>query len=223
MTFSKFCEEWFVEHVQSSPHYPQSNGTAEANVKAMKKLIAANFSPMTKSLKPDMAKSLTLFRNAPRSPTELSPNQILFGTNLRDTLPASRSNFRPSQRIIVEQRLAEIRLERLHQKEIKEVKNTMFKLGQIVRLQNPHSKHWDKQVTIIGPGRNVHKLQLRDSETGREFFRNRSFLKPIYNIKQEKDTDIRKVEGKNCQNLKGILVASGRPKRKTQLPVRFRD
>jgi hypothetical protein len=147
----------------------------------------------------------------------------LFGTNLRDTLPASWSNFRPSQRIIVEQRLAEIQLERLHQKENKEVNHTMFKLGQIVRLQNPHSKHWDKQVTIIGPGRNVHKLQLRDSETGQEFFRNRSFLKPIYNINQEKDTDIRKVDRKNCQNLKGILVALGRPERKTQLPVRFRN
>jgi len=222
-TFSKFCEEWFVEHVQSSPYYPKSNGTAEVNVKAMKKLIAANFSPISKSLKPDMAKSLTLFRNAPRSPTELSPNQILFGTNLRDTLPASRSNFRPSQRIIVEQRLAEIRLERLHQKEIKQVKNTMFKLGQIVRLQDPRSKRWDKQVTIIGPGRNVRELQLRDSETGREFFRNRIFLKPVYNIIQGKDTDIRTVEGKSCQDLKGILVTSGRPKRNTQLPVRFRD
>jgi hypothetical protein len=51
MTFSKFCEEWFVNHVQSSPCYPQSNGTAEANVKAMKKLIAANFNPMTKKFK----------------------------------------------------------------------------------------------------------------------------------------------------------------------------
>jgi hypothetical protein len=147
----------------------------------------------------------------------------LFGTNLRDTLPASRSNFRPSQRIIVEQRLAEIRLERLHQKEIKQVKNTMFKLGQIVRLQDPRSKRWDKQVTIIGPGRNVRELQLRDSETGREFFRNRIFLKPVYNIIQGKDTDIRTAEGKSCQDLKGILVTSGRPKRNTQLPVRFRD
>jgi len=29
--------------------------------------------------------------------------------------------------------------------------------------------------------------------------------------------------GKNCQNLIGILVALGRPERKTQLPVRFKD
>jgi hypothetical protein len=32
----------------------------------MKNLIAANFNPMKKSLKQEMAKSLTLFRDAPR-------------------------------------------------------------------------------------------------------------------------------------------------------------
>jgi len=223
MTFSKFCEEWFVNHVQSSPYYPQSNGTAEANVKAMKKLIAANFNQMTTSLKPEMAKSLTLFRNAPRSPTELSPNQILFGTNLRDTLPVSRSNFRPSERIMVEQRLAEVQLERQHQEQVKNIKANAFRLGQVVRLQDPHSKRWNKQVTVIGPGRNERELQLRESETGRVFFRNRIFLRPVYNNKQEQDTDIRKVEQKNGQDLKGIIVEPGRPKRKIQPPLRFRD
>ena len=39
-TFKKFMEKFNVEHVVSSPHYPQSNGHAEAAVKSMKKLIA---------------------------------------------------------------------------------------------------------------------------------------------------------------------------------------
>ena len=38
--FAKFCERWGVRHQMSSPHYPQSNGHAEASVKAMKSLIA---------------------------------------------------------------------------------------------------------------------------------------------------------------------------------------
>ena len=37
---AKFCERWGVRHLMSSPHYPQSDGHAEAGVKAMKSLIA---------------------------------------------------------------------------------------------------------------------------------------------------------------------------------------
>ena len=35
----QFCREWGVSHRTSSPHYPQSNGLAEAAFKSMKKLF----------------------------------------------------------------------------------------------------------------------------------------------------------------------------------------
>ena len=149
--------------------------------------------------------------------------RLWFGANLRDTLPVSRSNFRPPERIMAKQRLTEVQLERQHQEQVKDIKANLFRLGQVVHLQGPHSKGWNKQVTIIGPVRNERELQLRESETGRVFFRNRIFLRPVYNNKQEQDTDIRKVEQKNGQDLKGIIVEPGRPKRKIQLPLRFRD
>ena len=38
--FRQFLKRWGVNAVVSTPHYPQSNGLAEAAVKAMKKLIA---------------------------------------------------------------------------------------------------------------------------------------------------------------------------------------
>ena len=37
--FEAFIQQWGVEQVFSSPHYPQANGHAEAAVKAMKYLI----------------------------------------------------------------------------------------------------------------------------------------------------------------------------------------
>ena len=36
-----FLKSWGVTHNLSSPHYPQSNGKAEATVKSMKKLISS--------------------------------------------------------------------------------------------------------------------------------------------------------------------------------------
>ena len=37
--FAYFCHSWQVHHIISTPHYPQSNGHAEAAVKAIKTLI----------------------------------------------------------------------------------------------------------------------------------------------------------------------------------------
>ena len=38
-----FLRDWGLSHVISSPHYPQSNGKAEAVVKSMKRLISATW------------------------------------------------------------------------------------------------------------------------------------------------------------------------------------
>ena len=38
--FREFCEDWGIEHVLSSPHYPQANKAAEAAVKTVKALLA---------------------------------------------------------------------------------------------------------------------------------------------------------------------------------------
>ena len=39
--FQNFLHQWGIIHRKSTPHYPQSNGKAEATVKAMKKILRA--------------------------------------------------------------------------------------------------------------------------------------------------------------------------------------
>ncbi len=41
--FLSFLKDWGIHHIISSPHYPQSNGKAEATVKSMKRLIKASW------------------------------------------------------------------------------------------------------------------------------------------------------------------------------------
>ncbi len=85
--FDDFCKKWSINHIKSSPHYPQLNGVAESAVKEMKKIIRAVFNNRTRTLDKS---GLTDFRNTPRSPTDLLPAQLVFGRHLRDSLPFSR-------------------------------------------------------------------------------------------------------------------------------------
>ena len=76
-------------HLMSSPRYPQSNGKAEATVKAMKKLIrrCTNNSGLDENL---LARSLLQYRNTPNRKYRLSPAQKLYGHPIQDTLPVHR-------------------------------------------------------------------------------------------------------------------------------------
>ena len=91
--FRSFLKDWGVTQGTSSPHYAQSNGRAEAEVKTMKKLIKG--ASTSGSFDPEkFAKALLMFRNTPR-PGGASPARIVFGRPLRDTLPAHQRAFAP--------------------------------------------------------------------------------------------------------------------------------
>jgi hypothetical protein len=85
--FNNFCKEWSIKHIKPSPHYPQSNGVAKSAVKEMKKIIRAVFNNKTRTLnKSGLAVAMLMFRNTPRSPTDLLSAQLVFGCNLMDAI-----------------------------------------------------------------------------------------------------------------------------------------
>jgi hypothetical protein len=72
-SLAKFNVSWH----SSSPHYPKSNGRAEAEIKQIKKLVCV--SKTDGRVDPDkMAKALMLFRNAPRCGGGPSPAESVF-------------------------------------------------------------------------------------------------------------------------------------------------
>ena len=76
---------------------------------------------------------LIMFRNTPRSPTDLSPAQILFGHPIRDNLPHRRNQLLPTQRFEVERRLQDHR-QRQHEAQGTQRELPILHPGQHVRV-----------------------------------------------------------------------------------------
>ena len=76
--------EYNVNHITSSPHYPQSNGLAEKYIQIVKNLFHK-----AKEEGQDLYKCLMTYRNKPLSSTLLSPMQMLSNRITRSNLPLS--------------------------------------------------------------------------------------------------------------------------------------
>ena len=88
--FSQFLKVWGIHHRKSSVEYPQSNGRAEVGVKTMKRIIR-DCTSNNGDLNNDKALAAILqYRNTPLPDIDLSPAQILFHRNLKDsfTIPS---------------------------------------------------------------------------------------------------------------------------------------
>ena len=75
-TFTNLMKEYAVNHITSSPHYPQSNRLAEKFVQIVKNLFST-----------DIHKCLMIYRNMPLASTSKSPMQMLQQRSARSQLP----------------------------------------------------------------------------------------------------------------------------------------
>ena len=89
--FKDFLNSWGVIHRTSSPYYAQSNGHAEASVKAMKSLIAKTTQNGNINTE-EFQKGLLEWRNTPNQ-SGRSPAEIVYGHPLRTLIPIHRSSF----------------------------------------------------------------------------------------------------------------------------------
>jgi hypothetical protein len=87
---------------------PRSNGIAVEYVKEMKKIIRANVSSAGVLDKSSVMAGLQIFWNMPRSWTDLSPAQIIFGHQIQDSLPTFCERLVPQQQYEIELRLQEV-------------------------------------------------------------------------------------------------------------------
>ena len=176
-SFQKFARQWEFAHSTSTPHYPQSNGKAEATVKSMKKLITTSWNGH--SLDEDkLTRALLQYRNTPSRKDGLSPAQKLYGRPIQDTIPAHRRAF--SSKWLIYNKDVETRALDSKQKTEEYYNRNARSLPEIhggsnVAIQNPQTKLWDTYgvVTEVGP----HRRYYVKTRSGQILVRNCRFLR----------------------------------------------
>ena len=84
--FTNLMREYNMNHIPSSPHYPQSNGLAEKYVQLVKKLFYE-----AKEEEIDLFECLMVYCKTPFSNSLHSPMQILASRSARSDLPISNA------------------------------------------------------------------------------------------------------------------------------------
>jgi hypothetical protein len=153
----KFCEEWGIRHIRSSPYMPRSNGVAESGVKEMKKLIQANLSSSGILNIASAISGIQMFRNTPQTTTGESPAQLIFGRDIRVSLPCNRQHLLPQLRFAAEKRLFDHEQKRQPDAIRYGPKRELPLLTPTtpVRVQNPITYKWDKTGNIVKFGQNT--------------------------------------------------------------------
>ena len=174
--FRQFLKRWGVNQALSIPHYPQSNGHAEAAVKAMKRLVAK--STEAGNIDSDeFCEGLLEWLNTPKA-HGLSPAEILYGSQIRSIVPATfrtyadswKEKFDSWDKKAVKLKKGE---EEYYNKQAKPL--PPLKIGQKVRLQDAVTRKWDRSGIIVGIGKNRdYHIRL---PSGRVFWRNRRLLR----------------------------------------------
>ena len=141
--FEDFLRNWGVDHEKSYPHYPQSNGIAEAGVKHMKKLLETCWTAGAFN-EDKFVKGLVLFWNAPRS-GGASPAQLVFGKPMRDCLPAHQRSYAPEwpqASDVLEERPQRRRTKTAEHYNRGTRKLSALEIGNHVLVQHPITKRW---------------------------------------------------------------------------------
>ena len=174
-TFSTFLSRWGVEWRCSTPHYHQSNGVAESGVKVLKSLLCKLDKPDVNS--EEFHEAILELRNTPRADGR-SPNQVLFGSNLRSRVPAHYTSFTKDWQVNAEEadtKRAKIRAEAndFYNRNAHDLEP--LKIGTRVRVQDPVDKRWTRIGDIVGVGK--HRDYRVKFPSGRTLWRNRRYLR----------------------------------------------
>jgi hypothetical protein len=218
--FQDFCNEWKIHHVRSAPHFPSSNGLAEAAVKSAKALIAAAMKD-GEFENDAFVQGYLEWENTPR-PDGQSPASMVYRHPMRTLLPQINNGLNKGE---TQERVDGSSPEGADGRPLQEIP-----VGSPVWVQDPRSLRWSRTGEVTkAVGRN-YAIKMSN---GGVYWRNRRHirLRILPNsttppVKQEtkgssppSTTRSRTAPSRTGETVAGDLRRSSRA---TKVPVRFR-
>lgn len=176
--FEDYCRTNGITHETSSPYHPESNGHAEAAVKAVKHLLKK-----CRELDEDFATALFEWRNVPRQ-DGFSPAAMFFGHRQRGLLPTL-----PVRPINQDHAISSRKESRRYAKDRFDSRASILPnlaIGDRVLLQDPVSKTWTMKGTVVSTLPSGRTYEIETDDAGKKI-RNRRFLRP-YSSADEADS-----------------------------------
>ena len=165
--FTNLMNAYVVNHITSSPHYPQSNGLAEKFVQ-----IVENLFHKAKEEGDDIEKYLMIYHNTPLASTFKSPMQMLQQRLARLQLPMS-NEARRRLGIVTEQQPNKNQHLPTHE----------FHIGQDVMCQSPITKRWfPVKIKALCPEPRSYQIEMPEGITYR---RTQNHLKPFQFVSKD--------------------------------------
>ena len=171
--------------------YPQSNGRAEVGVKTAKRILLDNLNKDGSLDNDKVVAALLQYKNTPLPDIELSPAQILFHRELRDSVPSHRDNYHLHKEwVIAAEERASVFAKRNKAIEQRYNQHTRrlpeLSVHTHVLIQTARNK-WRKQGVIVEklPHR---QYRIKVLGSNRITLRNRRFIKPCSAVAPQKLT-----------------------------------
>ena len=179
-TFTNLMKEYAVNHITSSPHYPQSNGLAEKFVQIVKNLFHK-----AKDEGTDIHKCLMIYHNTPLASTSKSPMQMLQQRSTRSQLPMSNAA----------RRQLGIAVEQPSSNKNQHLPTHNFHIGQEVMCQSPITKRWfPATIKALCPEPRSYQIETQEGITYRRI---QNHLKPF---KSHQKTQTKEQYQQKCLN-----------------------
>ena len=207
--FTKIMQEYNVNHIISSPHYPQSNGLAEKFVQIVKNLFHE-----AKEEGADLFKALMIYRNTLLSSNLQSPMQMLQSRTVRSQLPMSNA---ARKQLGLQTEILRIKMKNEH------LPSYDLYLGQNIMKQDPTSKSWSPAViTRLCKEPRSYQVTTKDGVTYRKM---QAHLKP-YKPEDKKEQEVKKyhmrtLTNKCNKNTCNNSLAQSRARRQGKPPLKL--
>uniref|UniRef100_A0A8C9SGK0 Gypsy retrotransposon integrase-like protein 1 n=1 Tax=Scleropages formosus TaxID=113540 RepID=A0A8C9SGK0_SCLFO len=169
--FTNFCKEWGITHTTSSPHYPQSNGFIERQVRTVKSCIKKCI-----KARESILQALLNIRATPVDNKLPSPAEMLFGRTIATLLPSRKGDADDN----VKHRLMQRNETMKHQYDAHARKDPLPPLyqGQEVRVLDDSTQTWTpgKAITQCPEPRSY----VVETSSGASLRRNRRHLREAH-------------------------------------------